>query len=250
MDPLNLPADHAEFVPYLNAIDGILTWLHNDKRSTGKSGTLVDYGCGSGPWSLVGGRIYDAVVGIDVLEHQLAHGRDMAASNGLANVRFLNLLTEAETAIGKIDAMIAIGFMPVARGDHVHQMFDFAQHHLVPGGRFLILAYRPVVFFDQIMSLEHFSYVPFGQALWRYAATARSALETIYAPKIANTPRARAYQAPRGMIELGVERGMRLAGGPDELAKLDFFQAIDSLFSGTAYRRHVRWANWYLFEAR
>lgn len=236
--------------PYLGAIDDIVTTLRPARLSDQKAGTFVDYGCGWGTWALVAGRSYEAAIGIDILGPQIAWARQMAAANGLANVRFINLLEDIEASVPKIDLMIAIGFMPVARADHVHQMFDFARRNLAPGGRFLINTYRAAVFFDQLKSLEHFSYVSFGSALRRYAVTGRSALETIYNPKIQNTARARAYYAKSGMIDLGAQYGLQLAIGPAELASNSALKQIDTLFGGTKFRRRVRWADWFVFEAR
>jgi precorrin-6B methylase 2 len=249
MRSLNLDIEQHEMLPYLESIHGILSWLKPDGLGGRESGVLVDYGCGWGTWSLAASDIYRSVIGLDVLDPQLDWGRRMAQANGLENVRFVNSLRESESAIPKMDAMIAIGFMPVAQGDHVHQMFDFAKRHLVSGGRFLILAYRPVAFIDQVASLEYFFFLSPIQALRRYAVTARSALETLYGPKIADTSRARAYHARSGMIELGTERQMRLAAAPDELANLNFFRDLDVLFKGDRYRRRFQWADWYLFEA-
>lgn len=241
--------DYDELRPCFAAVRDVLAGLRPGvSGSAGRAGTLADYGCGPGSWALIGAGLYESVIGIDVLAHRVARGRELAALNGLANVKFLNLLAEPDAAIPPLDAMTAINVMPVIRSDHAHAMFAFAARHLVPGGRFLISAYRAPVFFDQLLSLEYFAYVSPGRALWRYAATARSALETLYGPRIRNVPRARAYHAPNGMVALGAEYGLRLAQGPDHFARLEAFGQIDRLFAGQAYRRRVRWADWFLFE--
>jgi hypothetical protein len=170
------------------------------------------------------------------------------AENAISNVTLVNPLSEPTSGLPAADAMIAINVMPVIRSDHAHEMFAFAQRRLESGGRFLISSYRPHVMLDQILSFEHFAYVPFAKALRRYAVTARSALEAFYSPRIRNTPRARAYHATQGMIALGEHYGLRLAAHPHALARRDAFRRIDELFHTSRFPRHFRWADWFMFE--
>lgn len=246
--PLQLHPDDDENIPYLGAMHDILALLRDQGAPQEKSGVLVDYGCGAGVWSMVGSDLFETVIGIDVLPGRMVRCQEVAESNGITNFRFINPLLDPNADIPPVDAMIAINVMPVIRSDHAHEMFAFAQRHLKPNGRFLISSYRAAAFLDQVTSLEYFSFLPPGKALYRYAATLRSALETIYGPRIHNEPRARAYHTKRGMIALGQSHGLRLAIGPETNARFDAFKAIDSLFAGTGHRRRVRWGDWFVFE--
>jgi len=213
-----------------------------------RAGTLIDYGCGAGSWSLVASERFEQVFALDVQPKSLARARELMALNDVDNVEIIDA-SQSRPQLPKADAMIAIDVMTVIRSDHAHEMFAFARDHLAEGGYFLLSSRRVASMIDQMLSLERFKYDGVLYGLRRYAAVTRSALETYYSPRIRDIPRARPYHHVNAVPRLGAEYGFGVVRGPDDLARLEAFQELDWFYKGhRKARRWFRWCDWHLLR--
>jgi precorrin-6B methylase 2 len=243
---LKLTPPLEEMRPYIEPVREIIALVRAGAPPTG---TLIDYGCGAGTWAVIAREQFAQVVGLDFVPKSIARAHELIALNQVSNVSIVNVALEPDYAFPRADAMISIDVMPVMQSDHAHQMFAFAREHLIPGGRFLVSSRRVGSMIDQVLTLERFRYDGVLGGLRRYAAVSRSALETIYAPKVRSIPRARSYHHRDAVPILAEEYGFKVESGPEVLTRLEPVRKLDWFYKGHGKTpRFFRWCNWYLLR--
>lgn len=211
------------------------------------AGSMLDYGSGLGVWCLYGSQIFDHVFGVDISDASLDVARSLAKANEIDNVTFINLKELDKVDLPPLDSMVSIMVIELARSSEVIEMFRFASAHLKYGGRFLCISRRPIGFLRTLMFLDRFRWEGMLRGGRRTLALLRSAIEAVVSPKIRPIPRARFYHAPRAIIELAKQFGLKLEVGPEQLAERSAFVQLDRHCSRPWFFG-LRQTDWYVFE--
>ena len=211
------------------------------------TGTLLDYGSGSGVWSLYGSNIFDQVFGIDINDVSLERARSLMEVNKVDNVKFLNLKDLENYDLPALDSVVSVMVIELARSSEVINMFRFIATHLKPGGQFLCVTRRPIGFLRTLLFMERFRWEGFRRGGRRTLASFRSAVEAIIYSKIKSIPRARFYHVPSAIIGLAEHFGLSLRASPRQLASSPTFKQLDLHCSGLWFF-NIRTTDWYVFE--
>lgn len=108
---------------------------------------LINIGSGPGIWSLIGSRIFDRVIGLEVDDDWIPYANKVMADNTVDNVEFFNSATQDISQLPLADTVIAIMVLPHARSSEVIDIFRFVAEKLDKGGTFFCMTQNPVGFF-------------------------------------------------------------------------------------------------------
>jgi SAM-dependent methyltransferase len=239
--PIDLPGETEEFRPYLDPIYRMLEFCRSES-----DGVLLDFGSGPGVWSLVGSKLYDQVISVDLNDRMLERAQDLFTRNGANNVEHIDLRQTPADELGEIGAAVTVGVIELAGSRHVVDMFQTVASKLKPGGVFLCMTRRPFAVLSTLFTLNRLRVDGPIKGTKRTLAVLRSALEANLSPAIRPIERARFYHSSRAIEALAADNGLILLKSPRELGPRPEFIGFEPYCAPRLFGRPT--IRWHLFQ--